>query len=56
MIDVSEGAAPTFGDLDGDGLPDMLIGNHADRVGTCTAPRSPTTATWAPAPGPSSSW
>ncbi|MFC7666261.1 T9SS type A sorting domain-containing protein [Hymenobacter humi] len=32
MIDVSEGAAPTFGDLDGDGLPDMLIGNHADRV------------------------
>ena len=34
MIDVSEGAAPTFGDLDGDGLPDMLVGNHADRVGT----------------------
>ena len=34
MLDVSEGAAPTFGDLDGDGLPDMLIGNHADRVGT----------------------
>ncbi|MBF9236328.1 T9SS type A sorting domain-containing protein [Hymenobacter sp. BT683] len=33
VIDVSEGAAPTFGDLDGDGLPDMLIGNHADRVG-----------------------
>lgn len=32
MLDVSEGAAPTFGDLDGDGLPDMLIGNHADRV------------------------
>ncbi|MBU6119405.1 T9SS type A sorting domain-containing protein [Hymenobacter siberiensis] len=32
MIDVSEGAAPTFGDLDGDGLPDMLIGNRADRV------------------------
>ena len=32
MIDVSEGAAPTFGDIDGDGLPDMLIGNHADRV------------------------
>ena len=32
MIDVSEGAAPTFGDLDGDGLPDLLIGNHADRV------------------------
>ena len=34
MIDVSEGAAPTFGDLDGDGLPDMLVGNYADRVGT----------------------
>ncbi len=32
MLDVSEGAAPTFGDLDGDGLPDMLIGNFADRV------------------------
>ena len=32
MIDVSEGAAPTFGDIDGDGLPDMLIGNRADRV------------------------
>ncbi len=32
MIDVSEGAAPTFGDIDGDGLPDMVIGNHADRV------------------------
>ncbi|MFD2718832.1 T9SS type A sorting domain-containing protein [Hymenobacter monticola] len=32
MIDVSEGAAPTLGDIDGDGLPDLLIGNHADRV------------------------
>jgi len=32
MLDVSEGAAPTFGDLDGDRRPDMLIGNHADRV------------------------
>ena len=32
MIDVSEGAAPTFGDLDGDGLPDLLVGSHADRV------------------------
>ena len=32
MIDVSEGAAPTLGDLDGDGLPDMLVANHADRV------------------------
>ncbi|GAB3303880.1 FG-GAP-like repeat-containing protein [Hymenobacter tenuis] len=27
MIDVSESAAPTFGDLDGDGLLDMLIGS-----------------------------
>ncbi|GAA4033613.1 hypothetical protein GCM10022409_17380 [Hymenobacter glaciei] len=34
MIDVSEGAAPTFGDIDGDGLADMLVGNFADRVGT----------------------
>ncbi|MCI1187763.1 T9SS type A sorting domain-containing protein [Hymenobacter sp. DH14] len=34
MIEVSEGAAPTFGDLDGDGLADMLVGNYADRVGT----------------------
>ena len=34
MLDVSEGAAPTFGDLDGDGLADMLVGNYADRVGT----------------------
>ena len=32
MIDVSEGAAPAFGDLDGDGLKDMLVANHADRV------------------------
>ena len=32
MIDVSEGAAPTFGDIDGDGLPDLLIGNQGDRV------------------------
>ncbi len=32
MIDVSESAAPTFGDLDGDGLVDMLIGNYADLV------------------------
>jgi hypothetical protein len=32
MIDVSEGAAPTFGDIDGDGLTDMLIGNVGDRV------------------------
>ena len=32
MMDVSEGAAPTLGDIDGDGLPDLLIGNHADRV------------------------
>jgi len=34
MLDVSEGAAPAFGDLSGDGLPDMLIGNYADRSGT----------------------
>jgi hypothetical protein len=33
MLDVSEGAAPAVGDLDGDGLPDLLIGNHADRIG-----------------------
>ena len=32
MIDVSENAVPTFGDIDGDGLVDMLIGNHADLV------------------------
>ena len=34
MLDVSEGAAPTFGDIDGDGLADMLVGNYADHVGT----------------------
>ncbi|MDO7854681.1 T9SS type A sorting domain-containing protein [Hymenobacter convexus] len=32
MIDVSEGAAPTLGDIDGDGLVDLLVANHADRV------------------------
>jgi hypothetical protein len=32
MLDVSEGAAPAFGDLDGDGLTDMLIGNQGDLV------------------------
>ncbi|MBF9221960.1 T9SS type A sorting domain-containing protein [Hymenobacter ruricola] len=32
MIDVSEGAAPAFGDIDGDGLTDLLVANHADRV------------------------
>jgi len=32
MLDVSEAAAPAFGDLDGDGLLDMLVGNHADNV------------------------
>jgi hypothetical protein len=32
MIDVSEAAAPAFGDLNGDGLTDMLIGNLADKV------------------------
>ena len=34
MIDVGEGAAPAFGDLDGDGRPDMLVASHADRVGS----------------------
>ncbi|OON67738.1 FG-GAP-like repeat-containing protein [Hymenobacter sp. CRA2] len=33
MIDVSEGAAATFGDVDGDGLPDMIIGNAQDQYG-----------------------
>ncbi|GAA4367225.1 hypothetical protein GCM10023185_38920 [Hymenobacter saemangeumensis] len=33
MLDVSEGAAPAFGDLSGDGLPDMLIGNLGDNAG-----------------------
>nr|GFA97590.1 hypothetical protein [Tanacetum cinerariifolium] len=32
MLDVSEGAAPTFGDIDGDGLADMLVGNQGDYV------------------------
>ncbi|RZJ94809.1 MAG: VCBS repeat-containing protein [Hymenobacter sp.] len=32
MLDVSEGAAPTFGDLDGDGLADMLVGTVGDKV------------------------
>jgi len=32
MLDVSEGAAPAFGDLDGDGLTDMLIGSQGDLV------------------------
>ncbi|RZJ94598.1 MAG: VCBS repeat-containing protein, partial [Hymenobacter sp.] len=32
MLDVSEGAAPTFGDLDGDGLADMLVGTIGDKV------------------------
>jgi hypothetical protein len=32
MLDVSEGAAPTFGDLDGDGLVDMLVGTIGDKV------------------------
>ena len=33
MLDVSEGAVPAFGDIDGDGLTDMLVGNQGDRVG-----------------------
>ena len=32
MLDLSEGAAPTFGDLDGDGLTDMLVGIQGDLV------------------------
>ncbi|RZL12683.1 MAG: VCBS repeat-containing protein [Hymenobacter sp.] len=32
MLDVSEGAAPAFGDLDGDGLTDLLVGNQGDEV------------------------
>jgi len=32
MLDVSEGSAPAFGDLDGDGLTDILIANQADLV------------------------
>ncbi|RTQ49662.1 T9SS type A sorting domain-containing protein [Hymenobacter gummosus] len=31
MIDVSEGAATAFGDIDGDGLVDMLVANTADQ-------------------------
>jgi len=32
MLDASEGAVPAFGDIDGDGLTDMLVGNQADVV------------------------
>lgn len=32
MLDVSEGAAPTFGDIDGDDLTDMLVGSQGDLV------------------------
>ena len=32
MLDVSEGAVPAFGDLDGDGLLDMLVGTQGDLV------------------------
>ncbi|GEM_PF-174822 len=32
MLDVSEGAVPTFGDIDGDGLTDMLVGTQGDLV------------------------
>ncbi|MEJ8801198.1 T9SS type A sorting domain-containing protein [Pontibacter sp. H249] len=52
MIDLGEGAFPAFADLDGDGLLDMLVGNHASysnniysasishyrNTGTATAP------------------
>lgn len=33
MIDVSEGAATAFGDIDGDGRVDMLVANTADQYG-----------------------
>jgi FG-GAP-like repeat/Secretion system C-terminal sorting domain len=33
MIDVSEGAATAFGDLNGDGLVDMLVANTSDQYG-----------------------
>ncbi|MFD2785072.1 T9SS type A sorting domain-containing protein [Hymenobacter rubripertinctus] len=33
MVDVSELAAPAFGDLDGDGLVDMLVGGVSRRTG-----------------------
>ncbi|UYZ57879.1 T9SS type A sorting domain-containing protein [Hymenobacter latericus] len=33
MLDVSEGAATTFADLDADGLVDMLVANHAEQYG-----------------------
>ncbi|WP_191906426.1 T9SS type A sorting domain-containing protein [Hymenobacter baengnokdamensis] len=32
MLDASEGSMPAFGDLDGDGLTDMLVGNQGDLV------------------------
>ncbi len=32
MLDMSEGAAPTFGDLDGDGRADLLVGTQGDLV------------------------
>ncbi|MCC3156723.1 T9SS type A sorting domain-containing protein [Hymenobacter sp. 15J16-1T3B] len=34
MIDVSEAAAATFGDIDGDGRVDMLVANGRDQYGT----------------------
>ena len=32
MLDASEGAVPVFGDVDGDGLTDLLVGNQGDLV------------------------
>ncbi len=32
MLDASEGSVPAFGDIDGDGLTDMLVGNQGDLV------------------------
>ncbi|WP_400192908.1 T9SS type A sorting domain-containing protein [Hymenobacter sp. B81] len=37
MLDRSEGAYPAFGDVSGDGLVDMLVGNYADQTGNTGA-------------------